>query len=148
MQLSDLDLAIIRQLEADGRKAFREIARELDASEATVRARVHRLRESGVLRIVAFADPAQMGRSQLGLLLIRAQAEHRSTVLAALADRAEVSYVSTVLGRSDVFAQVLVRDIESLWAFINDYVETLPGILETETIVEVGVHKLQFASPT
>lgn len=55
--------------------------------------------------------------------------------------------MSTVLGRGDVFAQVLVRDLEALYSFLNDYVESLPGVLETETLVEVQVHKLQFASP-
>ena len=47
LKLDDLDHAIIRELEQDGRRAFREIARTVDTSEATVRARVTRLPEAG-----------------------------------------------------------------------------------------------------
>lgn len=146
-QLDALDRDIIRQLEADGRRPFREIARSLDVSEATVRVRVRKLQDSGVLKIVAFADPSRLGNSLLALLILRVEARGRTAVVEQLSSRSEVRYVSTVLGRGDVFAQVLVRDLEALYSFLNDYVESLPGVLETETLVEVQVHKLQFASP-
>src|SRR6478609_2665984 len=57
----ELDRAIIRELERDGRQPFREIGRSLGVSEATVRARYRRLTDSGLLRVVAFADPTAHG---------------------------------------------------------------------------------------
>jgi DNA-binding transcriptional ArsR family regulator len=54
--MDDTDLAIIREL-ADGRIPFKELGRRLGLAEATVRNRVRRLREAGVLDISGRVDP-------------------------------------------------------------------------------------------
>jgi Lrp/AsnC family transcriptional regulator, regulator for asnA, asnC and gidA len=54
-----LDFGIVRELQDDGRRAFREIARNLSVPEATVRTRVKRLQDQGVLQILAFTDPSK-----------------------------------------------------------------------------------------
>ena len=56
-QLDQTDAAIVEQLYESPRMAFREIARRLDISEATVRTRVRRLQDTQVLRFTAFVDP-------------------------------------------------------------------------------------------
>ena len=73
--LDHLDREILRNLQEDGRRAFREIARSLGVSEATVRTRFRRLQDSGILRILAFADPFRLGGSVLALVLLRVQAD-------------------------------------------------------------------------
>ncbi|MFB7455934.1 Lrp/AsnC family transcriptional regulator [Streptomyces sp. NPDC056188] len=143
-ELDDLDHAIITALEQDGRRAFREIARSLGVSEGTVRARFRRLEEAGVLKIAAFADPGRFRAGRLALLFLRVAPEHHEAVVAALCARSEVSYVSTMLGRLDVFAQVLVADDNELWTFLQREVRPLEGVLETEAVLEVAVHKLWF----
>lgn len=54
-QLDDLDRGIISQLQQDGRRPFRAIARALGVAEGTVRYRAGRLQEEGMLRILALA---------------------------------------------------------------------------------------------
>jgi Lrp/AsnC family transcriptional regulator for asnA, asnC and gidA len=144
--LDDLDRAILVTLEDDGRRAFRDIARQLGVSEATVRARVRRLEDAGVLRIVAFADPLKLGNSAMALLFLRVNAAHHDEVVAALVERPEVSYVSTVLGTADICAQVVVRDQAELGTFVRNQVRVLPGVIETQTIPETEVHKLRFST--
>jgi Lrp/AsnC family transcriptional regulator for asnA, asnC and gidA len=144
----DLDRAIIRELESDGRRPFREIARSLDVSEATIRARFRRLTETGTLKIVAFSDPAAMAKDRLALLFMKVAPESHDAVSKALTARAEVSYVSTVLGSFDLFAQVLVSDDTALWTFLQEVVRPMPGVLDTECTVEVNVHKLWFENAT
>src|ERR1700742_1089470 len=99
--LDDLDRAIMRELEEDGRRAFREISRSVGASEATIRARVKRLQDLKILRIVAFADPEQLGGSQLALVFLTVELARHEEIVGQLADLPEVSYVSTLLGRAD-----------------------------------------------
>jgi Lrp/AsnC family transcriptional regulator for asnA, asnC and gidA len=146
IQLDDLDRAIVAELEEDGRRAFRDIARQLGVSEATVRTRVRRLEDASVLRIVAFADPLKMGNSALALLFLRVDAANHDAVIAALTERPEISYVSTVLGTADICAQVVVRDQIELGSFIRSHVRALPGVIETQTIPETEVHKLRFST--
>jgi Lrp/AsnC family transcriptional regulator, regulator for asnA, asnC and gidA len=147
MSLDDLDRALIAELQEDGRRPFREIARTLEVSEATVRARVRRLQDAGVLRIVAFADPVALGHSQLALVFLTVRPGRHDAVLEALVAIDEVAYVSTVLGEADICAQVLVRDESSLWRIVNDRLRAIDGVESTRTIVEVEVHKLRYPSP-
>ncbi|MGW1841353.1 Lrp/AsnC family transcriptional regulator [Streptomyces sp. NPDC001966] len=142
--LDDLDHAIIAALEEDGRRAFREIARSLNVSEGTVRARYRRLEETGVLKIAAFADPGVLRAGRLALLFLKVAPAHHESVVAALCRHPEVSYVSTLLGKADVFAQVLVADDNELWTFLQQKVRPLEGVEETEAVPEVAVHKLWF----
>ena len=142
--LDELDRAIIRELEHDGRTPFREIGRTLNVSEATVRARYRRLVEANLLRIVAFSDPAAHSRSRLALVFLKVMPEQHETVVKALAAQDEVSYVSTVLCSSDVFFQVLVADDAALWTFLQEVVRPMAGVLDTECTLEIKVHKLWF----
>ena len=142
--LDELDRAIIRELEHDGRTPFREIGRTLNVSEATVRARYRRLVEADLLRIVAFPDPGAHSKSRLALVFLKVMPEQHETIVKALAAQDEISYVSTVLGSFDVFFQVLVADDAALWTFLQEVVRPMAGVLETECTLEIKVHKLWF----
>jgi len=50
--------AIIEALQRDGRQPYGAIAEEVGLSEAAVRRRVQRLREAGIMQIVAVTDPS------------------------------------------------------------------------------------------
>lgn len=145
--LDDLDREILHELEIDGRRALREIARNVGSSEATIRARVKRLQDNNILRIVAFADPEQLGQSQLGLALLTVEPSHHDSVVEALSGMSEVTYVSTVMGRSDICVEILCRDNAELWEILNTKVRALPGVRDTESMSILKVHKLRYLSP-
>jgi len=144
--LDSLDLGIIRQLQEDGRRAFREIARHLEVPEATVRVRAKRLQEQGVLQVLAFLNPEKLGPAKLALLFVNVAPKEHEQVIDTLGRWSEVSYLSTTLGTADICVQVLCRDDESLWA-INQRVRNLPGVREVRTMQEVKVHKIRFSLP-
>lgn len=144
--LDQVDRAILRELQEDGRRAFREIARKLDLSERTVRGRVRRMQENGALRILAFADPVQLGHSTLALLLLRVETHAQDRIVETVTAWPEVSYVSSLLGRSDVYLQVICRDNDHLWQLVTRRVGALEGIVETETMLEMKVHKFLYAN--
>ena len=50
MSLDQMDLRIIRSLNQNGRKPFKTIAEELDVSDATIRKRVKRMLDDGVIK--------------------------------------------------------------------------------------------------
>ncbi|GKT13196.1 Lrp/AsnC family transcriptional regulator, partial [Aduncisulcus paluster] len=52
-----LDIAILQTLVEDGRQSSRNIGRLLEVSEGTVRARISRMTQSGLLRIAAMVEP-------------------------------------------------------------------------------------------
>jgi Lrp/AsnC family transcriptional regulator for asnA, asnC and gidA len=145
--LDDLDRAILRELEDDGRRPLREIARSVDASEATIRARVKRLQDLKILRIVAFTDPERLGNTQLSLAFLKVDPARHDDVVAALVELDQVTYVSTLLGRADVCVEVACRDNSELWMFLNKQIGRIEGVREVETMSILKVHKLRYTSP-
>ena len=141
--LDEVDEAILRELQVDGRRAYREIARTVGVSEGTVRARVRRLRDAGVLRVLAFVDPSRIGRSVLALVFARIDADRREAVASEVARWSEVTYVSSLLGRADVYLQVIAADNRALWDVVGR-LSALPGVRETETMIEMQVHKFTY----
>src|SRR5262245_25424304 len=140
MQLDDLDEAILRELQGDGRASFRHIGRTVGVSEGTVRARVRRLEAAGVLRILAFVDPSRLGGSVLALVLLQVEPAREREVIAEFSAWDEVTYISSLVGRFDVYAQLLCRDNEALWDVVRR-LRALRGVLTTETVYETEVHK-------
>jgi Lrp/AsnC family transcriptional regulator for asnA, asnC and gidA len=138
-----VDHGILRQLEEDGRRSYRQIARAVGVSEGTVRTRMRRLEEAGVVRVLAFVDPSRLGTSVLALVLVRLQTEHHDDIVAALSAMPEATYVSTLVGRADVYVQMICADNEALWSQVSR-IRALPGVLETETMLEIGVHKFTY----
>ncbi|GAA3680452.1 HTH-type transcriptional regulator Ptr1 [Arthrobacter ginkgonis] len=147
-QMDDLDRAILQSLEDDGRKAMREIARELGTAEATVRARIKRLQESNVLRIVAFVDPDSVGGTQLSLVFVAVEPARHQSVVDALVDLPEVTYVSTLLGAPDICIEVQCGGNAELWAFVNGKVSAIPGVVSAEPRPILRVHKLRYGAAT
>jgi Lrp/AsnC family transcriptional regulator, regulator for asnA, asnC and gidA len=72
--LDDLDKAIIKRLQADGRRPYAQIGREMKVAEATVRQRAERLISRGVVQIVGVTDPLAMGFQQPALIGLKIDA--------------------------------------------------------------------------
>lgn len=144
--LDKVDWTILRELQEDGRRSFREIGRNLALSERTVRTRVHRMRENGTLRILAFADPVRLGHSTLAMILVRVEANALDRIIETVTAWPEVSYVSSLLGRPDLYVQVICRAPDELWDLVTRRLGGTPGVLETETMLEIKVHKFSYAN--
>jgi Lrp/AsnC family transcriptional regulator, regulator for asnA, asnC and gidA len=141
-----LDFGIVRELQDDGRRAFREIARNLSVPEATVRTRVKRLQDQGVLQILAFTDPSKWGQSKLALFFVDIAPDDHAQVVETLEKWSEVSYLSTTTGSADLCVQVLCRDDQGLWA-VQQRVRSLPGVRAVRVLQEIKVHKIRFTLP-
>lgn len=145
-RLDALDQRIILELQEDGRRSYRAIARSLGVSEGTVRSRARRLFDSGVLRILAFADPFRLGYSVLASIFLRVAPGSLEGVVKALTSWPEVMYVSSCTGRIDIYIQVICRDHEELWKLLAKRLPAI-GVTETETLMELKVHKFAYSFP-
>ena len=145
--LDEVDREIVRQLQQDGRRSYREMARSLEVSEGTVRWRVKRLQDTGALRIAAIADPFRLGYTVLASMFLRVSPGELERVIDTLVGWQEVVYVSSCTGRVDVYIQVVCRSHEDLWELVAQRIPAVGGVLETETLMELKVHKLQYVYP-
>lgn len=143
VRIDEVDQEIIRELQADGRASLREIARKLGVVEGTIRARLKRLQDEGVLRIIAFADPAKLGHGAMSLAFLEVSPQRHDAVIEELLGWSEISYLSETLSETGICAQLVCRDQEELWA-IRQKIALLEGVSRIQMLPEVRVHKIRF----
>lgn len=146
--LEEIDRFIIRALQKNGRESFRQIARDLDVSEATVRNRVKRLQEAGVMNISAIVHAANVGLDAQGFLLIRSRGGTQQEVVDQLIDIPEITYVSTCLGTYNIYAQFVTRNTTSLAELLEYILNRVDNIDTYETFMELKTHKVDYGPST
>lgn len=139
--MDELDHTIVNLLQENGRIAYTEISHKLDVSEGTVRNRVSRLLDEGIVQIVGIADPAKMGYAVTAMIAISIQGANVEEAAAHIAEFPEVSDVAMVSGEFDLMVQIYCRDPEHLSTFINNAVRTTPGVSRTQTFLVLKTFK-------
>jgi Lrp/AsnC family transcriptional regulator for asnA, asnC and gidA len=132
--------AIIEALQRDGRQPYGAIAEAVGLSEAAVRRRVQRLRESGIMQIVAVTDPLQLGFTRQAMIGINVEGDVRK-VAEKLSGMQEVDYVVMCAGSFDLLAEIVCEDDEALLHVLNDSVRSIPGVRATETFLYLKLAK-------
>ncbi len=132
--------AIIEALQRDGRQPYGAIAEAVGLSEAAVRRRVQRLRETGIMQIVAVTDPLQLGFTRQAMIGISVEGDVRR-VAEKLIAMPEVDYVVMCAGSFDILAEIVCEDDERLLHVLNDSVRSIPGVRSTETFLYLKLAK-------
>lgn len=145
--LDEIDHGILRLLQQDGRMSYRQIARDLEVSEGTVRLRVNRLQDSGSLTIIAIADPFRLGYRVLAFLLLKVEPGQQEHIIAALTAWGEATYVSTCVGNADIYVQLVCRDNDHLIDLIQNRIPGIGGITAVQTFMELKMHKVSYGYP-
>ena len=141
--LDDVSRALVEMLQRDGRQSYAALAAAVGLSESTVRQRVQRLVDAGVIQVVAVTDPTQVGFARQAMIGIRVDGD-LIPVGDALTEMDEVSYVVTTAGSFDLLAEVVCEDDEQLLDLLTRRVRTLPGVASTETFVYLKLNKQHY----
>lgn len=127
--IDEVDLKIIEILERDARTSFREIAKKLKISEATVYNRVKRMQEEGIIKgYSARVDPAKLGFDLSAVIGLRVAGGHLVEVEQEISKLKEVCCVYDVTGDYDAVIIARFKSRSDLNKFIknvlsNPYVE-------------------------
>lgn len=134
MQIDAVNLEIIRHLK-DGRKSYKLIAQDLSITENTVRSRVNKMIEDGILEISGNvrADILR-GHSllYLGVKLKTMDLQDKAKEFSKL--RGVVS-AGIVTGRYDLILQVLLSEDYNLLEFITGQVAKIKDVQTVESFV-------------
>ena len=139
-QLDAVSLAIIEQLQEDGRRPYAAIGKAVGLSEAAVRQRVQKLLDQGVMQIVAVTDPLTVGFRRQAMVGINVEGDVES-IADALTDMSEVEYVVMTAGSFDILAEIVCEDDDHLLDVINKRIRSLPGVRSTESFVYLKLKK-------
>ncbi|MFF2064038.1 Lrp/AsnC family transcriptional regulator [Streptomyces sp. NPDC058200] len=142
--LDATDRRIIAILQADGRRPYSQIADDLGIPASSVRYRVQRLEETGVLQIVGIANPLTIGFDRLAMIGMRVRPGTAQEVCRSLRDLPETSYVIMTAGQYDVMAEVICRDTDHFTDLMNRRLHLIDGVVSTDSFFVLEVHKLAY----
>ncbi|HBY92747.1 MAG TPA: hypothetical protein DEP84_02095 [Chloroflexi bacterium] len=141
VSLDELDVQILMCLQADSRQSNLEIARQVDASESTVRRRIDRLIDAGVIEMAAILDPTKVGYQLEVLLLLIVDKDKVDSIANQLAAFPQVNYVCVMTGEFDILAQAWFRSNARFLDFIRDGIGAIEGIRESRSSIVLHAAK-------
>jgi Lrp/AsnC family transcriptional regulator, regulator for asnA, asnC and gidA len=139
-RLDPIDQAIVIALRRDGRRPFREIARELGVSESMVRKRAHRLLQDGWMRIIAISDPLALGVPVVATTYAKVSPAALDAVVDRLARYDSVRYLATCVGAHNLVVESLHGSNAELHDFLQEALG-MEGIISRETMQVVRITK-------
>jgi Lrp/AsnC family transcriptional regulator, regulator for asnA, asnC and gidA len=134
MELDQINLAIIRALQ-DGRQPYNQIAKELGIAENTVRSRVKRLMDEGILAISGLVDPNAMPDTQTIMVGVKVKDMDLVKKGEEFSRLKGVISVCVVTGRFDLILTVMLCKPFDLLAFYTEQVATIDQVSSVETFV-------------
>ncbi|MDF1522219.1 MAG: Lrp/AsnC family transcriptional regulator [Trueperaceae bacterium] len=139
-RLDATDQAIVIALRRDGRRPFREIARELGVSESMVRKRAHRLLDDGWMRILAISDPLALGVPVVATTYAKVRPSALDATVERLARYESVRYVAVCVGANNLLVESLHGSNAELHAFLQAALGD-DGVESYETMQVVAIAK-------
>ncbi len=141
IELDALDKQILKLLQREARLSFAEIGRHLNIAETTVRFRVNRLVESGVItRFAALLDPVKVGLKVGGAILLKIDPAHLEETCNQLIAFNETQYLFRSTGEYDLVSMIFARDMEHLNELVKR-TKMLPGVKDARLSVTTKILK-------
>ncbi|WP_131739115.1 Lrp/AsnC family transcriptional regulator [Actinomadura roseirufa] len=132
--LDDVDRAILRELEADGRLSMRALAERVSVSRSNVYARVERLIADGVIAgFTARVDPVRAGLGTAAYVLVTIEQNSWQQVAATLREVPYIQHLAFVGGDVDLVMLVRTPDNTSLRDVVLARIHAVPGVRSTRT---------------
>ncbi|MDH3799134.1 MAG: Lrp/AsnC family transcriptional regulator [Desulfobacterales bacterium] len=142
MNIDKTNLAIIKHLR-NGRKSYQKIARDLAVSENTVRTRVQKLIEEGILDINGVVNPESMDGHRVVIVGVKLQSMDLVNKGKEFSNLKGVVSVSVVTGRFDLIIVVLLKSGFGLLEFYTEEVSRITDVQSVETFVVYKSYNLK-----
>jgi DNA-binding Lrp family transcriptional regulator len=135
VDLDETDKTILNRLQEDARISFKEIAKEVGTSEATIFVRVKKLQKSGVIKgFRAVVNPQSVGKQVAAFALVKAEPKSYPKMLAELKSIDEICEIHDVTGAYYSILKMRTSTSEQL-AQILDRIGQIEGVAGTETVL-------------
>lgn len=143
-QIDRMDKQIIGFLQKDGRKSYTDIADELGVTVGTVRNRVQRLTESGILKIVGVVDPFKTGMPTVAMLGLKVRLSLLQSVIDKLVEIPEIRFVAVSTGSFDLYVEVVTFSNEDFYRILTEEISKIEGIEDTDSSILLRINKQSY----
>lgn len=134
MKLDNLTKSIIKLLK-DGRKSYKEIAKDLSVAENTVRSRVKKMLDEGFLEISGLIDPGKLAGHMVVMVGVKLKGMDGVKKGEEMSKLKGVISVCAVTGHYDLFLLACLNESFGLAEFITRELDSVQDIQSAETFV-------------
>tara|TARA_R100000005_G_scaffold7152_2_gene3253 strand:- start:14831 stop:15796 length:966 start_codon:yes stop_codon:yes gene_type:complete len=148
--INSLDQRIISTLQVDGRMPMREIGRELDTPEATIRSRIRRLKTKGIIRLTVVSDISSFRPGVSAYIALRVGGGRLTEVASILQNSVEFGFLAMTMGRFNLQGLLLPLPRKDLEELVFRKLPGIAGVKQVDLEEILAVHKSDFrvAPPT
>lgn len=139
--LDALDKQLIDMLARDARVSNRKIAAELGVTEGTVRGRIKRLQQDGLIAFTAITGFEMGTRARLAFIAVQADVDKVREVARQISELPTINAVLITMGQFNITAMCLIDELDSLVEIANDQILSLDGVHHVETSIAVKTTK-------
>ena len=139
--IDEIDKKILELLLKDSRITNIQIAQKIKRSESTVRQRITKLNDNGIIKKFSIiVEPTALGFSTVAFLGINVQPNRLLKILKQLKKFQEIVSISTTTGDYMILCVVWTKNGESL-SIIIENIETIEGVIEVLPSIIQERHK-------
>ena len=151
VSLDDIDRAILRELQSDGRISNLDLSRRIDLSPPATHARVRRLERTSLIRgYVAIVDRELAGFDLLCFVSVGMQLhqiEHIDRFRTLIREMPEVLECHHLTGEYDYLLKVALKNRRDLERFAVEKLTPIPGVARIHTSLVLSEVKATTALP-
>ena len=141
VQVDDLDLQLIDLLSRDARVSNRKVAGELGVTEGTVRGRIKRLQQDGLIAFTAITSFGLAQKSRLAFISIQAEVERVREIAQEISTLPMINAVMITMGQFNILALCLFDELDHLVETASDRILEIAGVHHVETSIAVKTIK-------
>ena len=138
-KIDKLDRKILSILAQNARIDFKDVAEKCGVSRAAIHQRVERLKEDGVIIGSGFSiNPKSIGYGTCTYVGIRLErGSMYKMVVKKLQNIPEIVECHFTTGPYTMMVKAYVRDNEQLMKLLNDTLQSIDGVVSTETLISL-----------
>lgn len=140
--IDDVDKKILQELINNSRMSYSDIAEKVHLSRVSVRERVIKLKQSGIIkRFTVFIDSAEIGLKTSVFFDIEVKANKILSVAKTLAEFSEVTIVYQTTGATSLHVHAQLENLDSIGDFMHNKLYSIDGITNVNSHILLKRYK-------
>jgi DNA-binding Lrp family transcriptional regulator len=140
-ELDGLDFNLIDMLSRDARVSNRKIASDLGVTEGTVRGRIKRLQNEGLIAFTAISGLEMASKVRLVMIDIQVSINDISAIARKIAELPFINAVLITMGKFNILAICLLENLDDLVGDASDMIQNIEGVHHVETTIALKTLK-------
>lgn len=141
VQIDALDGQLIEILSKDARTSNRRIAADLGVTEGTVRGRIRRLQQDGLIAFTAITSFELADSTKMAFIGAQVEVDRVREIAEKIAELRDINAVMVTMGRFNITAICLFNELDKLHEIASEKILSINGVHHVETSIAVKTLK-------